>query len=243
LCLGYRAARVVLWSTSAGMKGGASGVFLDAVPHRRDELCGPNHLTWLNGGFGGLTGAQPSTHTHLGSNSWGGGSGLGVLGVRFNPRSVETVGDAAERMPFGVPPSSFGGGEFAEWGVDVLGLHDGGSDGGGVRGADRQGGCLSLAPLWSRSGAQPSTLEVLSIQCKWSSWRGCVITIAAAAAAREARTRQERRAEEGRADGSVVEGIGRFNLIQGHTEKIENRAQSDQEEAQTDRQKCRWGNR
>jgi len=121
LCLGYRAARVVLWSTSAGMKGGASGVFLDAVPHRRDELCGPNHLTWLNGGFGGLTGAQPSTHTHLGSNSWGGGSGLGVLGVRFNPRSVETVGDAAERMPFGVPPSSFGGGESAERGIDCSG--------------------------------------------------------------------------------------------------------------------------
>mmetsp|Transcript_13953 Transcript_13953/g.17102 ORF Transcript_13953/g.17102 Transcript_13953/m.17102 type:complete len:80 (+) Transcript_13953:40-279(+) len=58
-----------------------------------------------------------NTHTHWSSNSGGGVSGRGVLGVRFNSRAVETVGDAAGRMPFSVSPSSFGGGVSAERGI------------------------------------------------------------------------------------------------------------------------------
>jgi len=81
-----------------------------------------------------------------------------------------------------------------------------------VRGACRQGGCLSLAPLWSRLGPSPFH----PMRMPWVSLHPSQITIAAAAAAtgsaraREARhyTRQERRAEEGR----------RFNQIQGCTD-------------------------
>mmetsp|Transcript_44069 Transcript_44069/g.52901 ORF Transcript_44069/g.52901 Transcript_44069/m.52901 type:complete len:496 (-) Transcript_44069:997-2484(-) len=103
-CVGFaedpvrHARSTVLWTTSAGMKGvvpaccrmlyPVGGTNVNGNGNGGLLVCGPNHLTWLNGGFGGLTGAQPSTHTHLGSNSWGGGSGLGVLGVRFNPEPL-----------------------------------------------------------------------------------------------------------------------------------------------------------
>mmetsp|Transcript_17314 Transcript_17314/g.19948 ORF Transcript_17314/g.19948 Transcript_17314/m.19948 type:complete len:203 (-) Transcript_17314:223-831(-) len=126
-----------------------------------------------------------NTHTHWSSNSGGGVSGRGVLGVRFNSRAVETVGDAAGRMPFDVPPSSFGGGESAE-----------------------RDECR-----WHRCGAGWVPSPFHPMRMWWVSLHPSIITIAAAAAAtgytaREARhyTRQERKAEEGRA-GSVVEGV------------------------------------
>mmetsp|Transcript_44069 Transcript_44069/g.52903 ORF Transcript_44069/g.52903 Transcript_44069/m.52903 type:complete len:218 (-) Transcript_44069:318-971(-) len=88
-------------------------------------------------------------------------------------------------MPFDVPPSSFGGGESAE-----------------------RDECR-----WHRCGAGWVPSPFHPMRMWWVSLHPSIITIAAAAAAtgytaREARhyTRQERKAEEGRA-GSVVEGV------------------------------------
>jgi len=85
-------------------------------------------------------------------------------GCASQSRAVETVGDAAGRMPFDVPPSSFGGGESAE-----------------------RDECR-----WHRCGAGWVPSPFHPMRMWWVSLHPSIITIAAAAAATGYTARRQR---------------------------------------------------